>query len=523
MRARPLAFFLVLLSLVASVASYTPSHAKKNNGGNSSSSSKNKGFGKKAPEDKKKNAAAIAATATTSTAESERRYLEPYALELIGNIIGNGNINDDDDDDSFLGERSVRTLKDRSVGDILLEIPLEDTITVDRIRSRLASCARDGDAEENSNNNNNNNHEGSDEEEALALGLLRLRDEASDPYVANVLPKKHFNAWTLPYDLWKETLAVLPRCYAETFKATRQRVNKFATATTNTNTNTNGDFTLDDALWAFSMVRSRSLAVPELDDGNNNAGDRMPLALIPGLDLLNHAFGSGTQLQLVVDDDDSNGEHSTTSKWVLTSSDSIKAGDEVFLSYGDDKDNWKLLLTYGFAVPNNPNALVFWSWRDLLDAARRVRPDTFTDSVCEQLLRHPQLEAYTVVSEQRATFSYDVKTNTPRESLTNGLAMLNSLAAQLGKPETESEGSDDALGNQVLGELQRRRLEELRDGQSRLNDQQAERNKQIDGDGDDDDDEQENKYSEWKPFFESLRVALESEQRQLQTQQSILD
>jgi hypothetical protein len=405
-------------------------------------------------------------------------------LELTGN----------DDDDYFLGERSVRTLKDRSPGDILLEIPLEDTITVDRIRSRLASCARDVDAEQNSNEEN-------DEEEALALGLLRLRDEALDPYVANVLPKKHFNAWTLPGNLWKETLTVLPRCYAETFKATRRRVNKFATATTNTN----DDFTLDDALWAFSMVRSRSLAVPELDD-DNNADDRMPLALIPGLDLLNHAFGSGTQLQLVVDDD-SNGEHST-SKWVLTSSDSVKAGDEVFLSYGDDKDNWKLLLTYGFAVPNNPNALVFWSWRDLLDAARQVRPDTFTDPVCQQLLRHPQLEAYTVASEQRATFSYDVQTNTPRESLTNGLTMLNSLAAQLGKPETES----DALGNQVLGELKRRRLEELRDGQSRLKDQQAERNKRID-------DEQEN-YSEWKPFFESLRVALESEQRELQTQQT---
>jgi hypothetical protein len=152
--------------------------------------------------------------------------------------------------------------------------------------------------------------------------------------------------------------------------------------------------------------------------------------------------------------------------------------------------------------------LVFWSWRDLLDAARQVRPDTFTDPVCQQLLRHPQLEAYTVASEQRATFSYDVQTNTPRESLTNGLTMLNSLAAQLGKPETES----DALGNQVLGELKRRRLEELRDGQSRLKDQQAERNKRID-------DEQEN-YSEWKPFFESLRVALESEQRELQTQQT---
>jgi flagellar motility protein MotE (MotC chaperone) len=465
----PKNIFLVLLTLIALVSCFTPSNAQKKHNGNSGSN--NKGFGKTASEDKKKTAAVIAA-------KSEQRYLEPHGLELRSN------------DDDALEERGVRTLKHRPAGDVLLEIPLEDTITVDRIRSRLASCPRD---DENSNN---------DEEDALALGLLRLRDEASDPYVANVLPKKHFNVWTLPVDLWKNVSVVLPRCYAETFDATRQRVLQFATRVAEQAASNPDDmFTVDDALWAFSMVRSRSLAVPELDNDNDNtSGDRVPLALIPGLDLLNHAFGSGTQLQLFVDDSD--GQELQSAKWVVTSSDPIEAGDEVFLSYGDDKDNWKLLLTYGFALPDNPNAVVFWSWRDLLDAAQTVRPDTFSDRVCRQLLRHPQLEAYTVVSEQRATFSYDVSTDAPRESLANGLAMLNSLAAQLGKPEPDAA----SLSNQVLGALLRRRIEELKDGQSRLNDRRAE----IDND--------EN-YSEWRPFFDSLRVALESEQRQLQTTQ----
>ena len=147
--------------------------------------------------------------------------------------------------------------------------------------------------------------------------------------------------------------------------------------------------------------------------------------------------------------------------------------------------------------------MVFWTWQDLLDAAHEVRPDTFTDPVCRQLLRHPQLEAYTVTSEQRATFSYDASTNTPRESLQNGLAMLNSLAAQLGKPESEN----DALATQVLGELRRKRLEDLLIGQNRLKDQQAKLEKRSD--------KPEN-YSEWQPFFQSLRIALESEQRQLE-------
>ena len=508
---RLLKIFLVLLSLVV-VECYTPSH-------NNHQNNNNKGFGKNANSNdndkKKKNGASTTTSSTATTTKSGSRYLEPFALELT---TGD---NDNDSDGGGGGERSVCTLTDRSAGDILLEIPLEDTITVERIHSRLSTCEKDNDDDE-------------DEEEALAYGLLRLRYESLDPYVVDVLPKKHFNVWTLPGDLWRETSTVLPRCYSETFDATRQRVNKFATRiatktkTTNNkndndndNDNDNEKFTVEDALWAFSMVRSRSLAVPELNDekdndnvdGTSTSTNRMPLALIPGLDLFNHAFGSGTQLQLVVDDENDNNQNSKSkSKWVISSSDSIKAGEEVFLSYGDDKDNWKLLLTYGFTVPNNPNAFVFWSWRDLLDAAQKVRPNTFTDYACRQLLRHPQLEAYTVASENRATFSYDAQTNTPRESLSNGLTMLNSLAAQLGKPEqNESDNDSDSasLANQVLGELRRRRLDELRDGQNRLKDHQAERKRkrleEVDSD-------------EWKPFFESLRVALESEQRQLEAQ-----
>lgn len=440
---------LVLFSLVWSLVScYTPSKNAQ-------------GFGKKPTPEQKKNDAVTAPAA--SAAKSEQNYLQPFGLELKSNNNGG--------DDDY---RSVQTLTDRSAGDILLEIPLQDTITVDSLRSRLASCSAQ------------NSEEITDEEEALALGLLRLKKELSDPYILNVLPQKHYNVWTLPGDLWKETAALMPRCYSETFGATRQRVNKFATEIAESKAY---DFSVDDVLWAFSMVRSRSLAVPELN--NDSGGDGIALALIPGLDLLNHEFGSGTQLQLV------EGENESSSKWVLTSSDSIAAGKEVFLSYGDEKDNWKLLLTYGFSLPNNPNAVVFWSWKDLLDAASAVRPDTFSERVCKQLMRHPQLEAYTVLSEQRATFSYDIQANAPRESLANGLIMLNSLAGQLGKPESDS----DALGQQVLDALLSRRLEELQDGQSRLKALEVSL-------GDE--------HSEWKPFLGSLRIALQAEQEQLQ-------
>jgi len=435
---RVTSFLVILLSILSLVSCFAQSNAqarKHNSGGG-------QGFGEKPSKGKNKGGNADDVVPSAGSAQPEQKYLEPFGLELGGN-------------DEY---RSVLTKLDKAAGETLLEIPLQNTLTVDTIRSRIASCSDDDDL--------------IDQEEALALGLLRLKPQ--DPYISGVLPKTHQNVWTMPGELWNIWKAALPRCYAETFVATRQRVSKFATKTAESN-----EFSLDELLWAFSMVRSRSLAVPELASNDNE----MPLALIPGLDLLNHEFGSSTQLRL----------DETSQKWVLVSSDSIEANEEVFLSYGDDKDNWKLLLTYGFALSNNPNAVVFWSWRDLLDAAQIVRPGTFSERVCQQLMRHPQLEVYTTISEQRATFSYDATSGKPRESLANGFVLLHSLAAQLGSPEADN---GEALAQEVLEKLVQKRLQELRDGQSRLLEASLE-------------------DLEWKPFFESLRVALEAEQKQL--------
>ena len=439
-------------------------------------------------------------------------YLEPFDLELIADAEE---------------PRYVRTITDRSVNNILLEVPVDDTITVESIRRRQRRRRRSYDDDDDDDDNND------DEEEALAIGLLQLRYEESDnEYVCNVLPKKHHTVWTLTPNLWKETIEILPRCYSETFQATRQKVNKFvirlttkqqqqqqqdeviATGEDEIKRNEEGCYTVDDALWAFSNVRTRSLAVPELinnssnrpnsNDSSSSNNKGVPLAIIPGLDLFNHAFGSKTKLQLMPSLDSSNLKSSPSSslsssmkKWVVSTSNELKAGDEVFLSYGDDKDNWKLLLNYGFAVPNNPNNIVFWTWQDLLDAVAIIRPCVFTNSVCSQLLQHPQLTAYTDTdSESRATFSYDASSDTPRESLSNGLLMLHNLAAQLGKPEAET----SLLANEVLDELKRRRLRELQDCLSKLKTRQTRR---------------EDLGMEWNAFFNSIRVALECEEMQL--------
>jgi hypothetical protein len=321
---------------------------------------------------------------------------------------------------------------DRAPGDILLQIPVEEMITNNNVLSLKQQPQQSSLWTE---------------EQRLAIALLWKKTRESNPYVMSVLPKEHFSFWTLPSDLWNEMM--LPRCYRESFQATRSMILEFGTSLLQQDSK-DTNYSLEDTLWAFSMVRSRSIAVPEFQSEDTST---LPLALIPGLDLFNHVFDAGTLLQL----ESSPPPGNPNRHWTLTSSKSYTAGDQIFLSYGDDKDNWKLLLTYGFAVPSNPNSLVFWTWEDLLDAAGHVRPSVFPERVRKQLFQHPQLyEVYSKPSENRASFSYNAKTQTQRESLQTGLQMLDNLAVQLGHD------GDTTLSKDVLRQLIMNRLEDVK-------------------------------------------------------------
>jgi hypothetical protein len=228
------------------------------------------------------------------------------------------------------------------------------------------------------------------------------------------------------------------------------------------------------------MVRSRSVAVPELlkpEDGIIEDDSRIPLrALIPGLDLLNHQVGAKTTLSFVDDN-----------TWQVVSETPHQTNDQVWLSYGDEKDNWKLLVTYGFCLADNPaHQFLFWDFSDLLDAASRARPSIFTPRIQQSLLQNPQLAVYTQPGEQRAILSYDVGTQTPRESLQGGLALLASVAAQLGRPD------DTTLPNDVFNHLLISRQEDLKTCLKTLD--------QVDV------------PQEWQALFSSLRLVLEQEQ-----------
>jgi len=382
------------------------------------------------------------------------KYLKPFDLELY--------------DFPDTG-RGIRTLVDRSPGDILLQVPVEDTITAI---------------------DNNDEYISLSQEQQLAMTLLHhLRTDQKNkhhPYVSTVLPKDHYAIWNLPESMWEELK--LPRCYRESFLATRQMVQEFVSSGADEDGSSQ-----KDRMWAFSMVRSRSIAVPELESSSSTTNTKqesstVPIALIPGLDLFNHQFDAGTLLQLM---DQPTGP---AAHWTLTSSKSYSSGDQIYLSYGDEKDNWKLLLTYGFCLAtadnNNPNALIFWTWQDLLEAAGNVRPSVFPARVQQSLLQHPQLyETYTVLSEQRASFSYNGKAKEPRESLVTGLQMMENLAVQLGQPH------DESLGKDILEQLLENRRSELKVS--------IESVKSVEKDAEE----------KWQPFLASLRFALEEESK----------
>lgn len=357
------------------------------------------------------------------------KYLDPFGLRL----------------DEFFGDktgRGVQTLTDRSPGDVLMEIPNNCVITSQRLFERYPFLASD------------KTEAALSDEEVLAAGICFLK-ATQDDYISS-FPESHASIITLPSQVWDDIASCLPGCYRTSLQATRdwtsEACHKIRSCLQEQSTISISDE--DDLIrWACSMVRSRSIAVPELgtneDDDSSSPLQEPPRGLFPGLDLLNHRIGAGTQLALDTEDD----------VWRVTTQDKYSKNDQIFLSYGDDKDNWKLLLTYGFCLEHNPSALIFFDIDDLLNAAMKSPRlgKVITARVKESLKQNPQLRAYTSLGEDRATFSYDAKLQEPRESLHGGLALMTSVANQLGSIEESSVLATELF--QMMIEIRRKELQ----------------------------------------------------------------
>ena len=98
------------------------------------------------------------------------------------------------------------------------------------------------------------------------------------------------------------------------------------------------DLTLEDFLWAYTVISSRAFKIAECGT-----------TLIPLVDLANHvSFAQEANLRTV-------GINKETNRFVLKVTEKeIVDGEELCVKYNSELSNWQLLLYYGFSIENNP-------------------------------------------------------------------------------------------------------------------------------------------------------------------------
>ena len=200
----------------------------------------------------------------------------------------------------------------------------------------------------------------------LSLYLLYQSDKGeSSKWLAYLrsLP----DSFTNPYFCKKSELYFLPESILEKIVEQNEVIKKdFIELTKLIRPEFKENFTLEAFKWAFFVCNSRSVYLngkclePLVDHLNFKEllSDSPDMALAPLLDLLNHSDDAITKSQL---------NHSETSiekhsekiktgeirlSYQLFTTKSIKKFDQIFINYGAF-NNTKLLIEYGFIIPNN--------------------------------------------------------------------------------------------------------------------------------------------------------------------------
>ena len=164
--------------------------------------------------------------------------------------------------------------------------------------------------------------------------------------------------------------------------------------------------------------------------------------MLPAFDILNHKFGAEATIL-----------HSTVeNSYILKSNDAFGEGDQVYISYGEARDNLKMLMTYGFCAPQNPDALVFFDAQDLLHACSLARPAFFPELVLQQL--NGLLKK---LGKERDLYEFNGSIHKPGRSLEDGLEMMAAIEKQfLDEP-------DPSFASHVLNALVYTRIQEVED------------------------------------------------------------
>ncbi|CAI2322564.1 unnamed protein product [Caenorhabditis sp. 36 PRJEB53466] len=116
----------------------------------------------------------------------------------------------------------------------------------------------------------------------------------------------------------------------------------------------------DKILWAWHVVNTRCIFVENEEHNNVDNTDGDTIAVIPFVDMLNH---DPDKFQGVALHEKPNG------RYVVQAKRQIMEGDQVFVCYGPH-DNARLLVEYGFTLPENLNAKVLIPQEVLITLAK---------------------------------------------------------------------------------------------------------------------------------------------------------
>jgi hypothetical protein len=383
--------------------------------------------------------------------------------------------------------RGLQTTRDRSPGDVLIAVNVESALTASFIFARYpfirkaAQCSVD------------KFNQRLTDEQILSLGLLRLRQDG-DRYACS-LPQDQYSVLSMP----KEIKQCFPRCYQQLIDATCFHVNALydhACQVLEGGSSPDTSFSRDDFYWAFATVRSRSVGLAEASANSNVYQELIALggggelrAMLPALCLLNHKVGAKSSLDFCT----------SKNEWTLRSMDAYQAGDQVCISYGDERNNLKTLLTYGFCFRGNPQAVAFFDTDDLFHACATVRPNIFPPLILKMLRKQQFL------GDNHALFTLNGASGKPQADLAGGVYRMKSLAGQLlltaSTASTQGvESLTATLEQEIMNCMIKERKAELSDCLETIG--------SLEGTLDD---------VGWEAFLSSIRVLIDEENSFLQT------
>jgi hypothetical protein len=141
--------------------------------------------------------------------------------------------------------------------------------------------------------------------------------------------------------------------------------------------------------WAFAVVRSRCVKIIENWFG-----------ILPILDMANHSLDPSADVKMLVSGEDESGQTTDVNisdmTLCLCATRDLKEGDEVTISYGEDYNNRRLFIQYGFILDCNPFDLIQW------DSSNNNLPSSSTLS-SEQAMQAQELKE-SVLSLLKASF-----------------------------------------------------------------------------------------------------------------------